>query len=73
MQLLASGPVTFLFVTLIRLIYATMRITVVGKEILPGFAARGEGYVGAFWHGRILMIPFPLSRQGAAYSGEQAP
>jgi len=58
MQLLASRPVTFLFVTLIRLIYATMRITVVGKEILPDYAARGEGYVGAFWHGRILMIPF---------------
>lgn len=58
MQLLASMPVTLLFVSLIRLIYATMRITVIGKEILPGFAARGEGYVGAFWHGRILMIPF---------------
>lgn len=35
-----------------------MRITVVGREILPGFDARGEGYVGVFWHGRILMIPF---------------
>jgi len=58
MQLLASRTVTVLFVSLIRLIYATMRITVIGKEILPGFAACGEGYVGAFWHGRILMIPF---------------
>ena len=58
MRLLASRPVTFLFVALIRLIYATMRITVVGREILPGYAVRGEGYVGAFWHGRILMIPF---------------
>ena len=58
MTLLASRPVTLLFVTLIRFIYATMRITVIGKEILPGFASRGEGYVGAFWHGRILMIPF---------------
>jgi lysophospholipid acyltransferase (LPLAT)-like uncharacterized protein len=58
MQLLAGRPLTFLLVTLIRFVYATMRITVVGKEILPGFAARGEGYVGAFWHARILMIPF---------------
>jgi len=58
LQALASRPVSFLLVTVIRLIYATMRITVVGNEILPGFAARGEGYVGAFWHGRILMIPF---------------
>ena len=56
MQLLASGPLTSMFVAIIRLIYATMRITVVGKEVLPGFAARGEGYTGVFWHGRILMI-----------------
>jgi lysophospholipid acyltransferase (LPLAT)-like uncharacterized protein len=47
-----------LLVILIRLIYATMRVTVAGREILPGFAARGEGYVGVFWHARILMIPF---------------
>lgn len=57
-EVLASLPVTFLLVLVIRCIYATMRITVVGKEILPGFAARSEGYIGAFWHGRILMIPF---------------
>lgn len=55
---LSSSTVSVLLVLLIRAIYATMRITVVGKDILPGFAARGEGYVGAFWHGRILMIPF---------------
>lgn len=57
-QALASLPVTSLLVILIRCIYATMRITVVGRDILPGFAARGEGYIGAFWHGRILMFPF---------------
>lgn len=57
-QSLSSGPLPLLLVSLIRLIHATMRVTVVGKEILPGFSARGEGYVGAFWHGRILMIPF---------------
>jgi lysophospholipid acyltransferase (LPLAT)-like uncharacterized protein len=55
---LSSSTVSVLLVLLIRAIYATMRITVVGMDILPGFAARGEGYVGAFWHGRILMIPF---------------
>jgi lysophospholipid acyltransferase (LPLAT)-like uncharacterized protein len=57
-QALSSQPLAFLLVLLIRFIYATMRITVVGKDILPGFAARGEGYVGAFWHARILMFPF---------------
>ena len=57
-QAMSSQPLSFLMVLLLRLIYATMRITVVGREILPGFAARGEGYVGAFWHARIIMIPF---------------
>ena len=57
-QAMASSTASALLVLLIRAIYATMRITVVGKDILPGFADRGEGYVGAFWHGRILMIPF---------------
>jgi lysophospholipid acyltransferase (LPLAT)-like uncharacterized protein len=57
-QVMSSQPLAFLLVMLIRLIYTTMRITVVGREILPGFAARDEGYVGAFWHARIIMIPF---------------
>lgn len=57
-QAMSSQPAALLLVVLIRLIYATMRITVVGREILPGFAARGEGYVAAFWHARIIMIPF---------------
>jgi lysophospholipid acyltransferase (LPLAT)-like uncharacterized protein len=57
-QAMSSQPLAFLLVLLIRFIYATMRVTVVGKDILPGFAARGEGYVGAFWHARVLMIPF---------------
>jgi len=64
MEVLASLPVTLLLVTLIRIVYATMRIKVVGKDILPGFAERGEGYIGAFWHGRILM--FPLLYPGKA-------
>jgi len=42
----------------ICLIYRTMRITFVGKDIMPGFTARGESYVAAFWHGRLLLIPF---------------
>lgn len=57
-KILSGRPLTILLVTLIRCIYATMRISIVGREILPDFAARGEGYVGVFWHARILMIPF---------------
>lgn len=42
----------------ITLLFRTMRITFVGKEIMPGFTARDEGFVAAFWHGRLLLIPF---------------
>lgn len=41
----------------IRLLNATMRVTYVGKEIMPAFAARGEGFIGVFWHSRLLMLP----------------
>lgn len=57
-QMLSGRPLTLLLVSLIRFIHATMRITVVGRDILPDFAARGEGYIAVFWHARILMIPF---------------
>lgn len=57
-QAVSSQPVAFMLVILIRLIYASMRIKVVGSQILPGFAKNGEGYVGVFWHARIIMIPF---------------
>jgi lysophospholipid acyltransferase (LPLAT)-like uncharacterized protein len=25
---------------------------------MPSFAERGEGFIGMFWHGRMLMLPF---------------
>lgn len=43
---------------LICLIYRTMRITFIGKDIMPGLRARGEGFISALWHGRMLMSPF---------------
>lgn len=49
---------SFLLHGIITLIYRTMRITFVGKDIVPDFIGRGEGFVGAFWHGRMLLIPF---------------
>jgi len=30
----------------------------VGREHPDGCAARGEGIIFAFWHGRLLMMPF---------------
>ena len=54
-----SGTVlSFLLYGLIRFIWLTMRVTVIGKEIMPGLVARGEGFVGVSWHGRLLMLPF---------------
>jgi lysophospholipid acyltransferase (LPLAT)-like uncharacterized protein len=41
----------------IRLLGKTMRITCIGENIMPSFAARGEGFIGVFWHGRMLMLP----------------
>ncbi len=43
---------------LIRTLYATMRVRVVGEEIPLAFHTKGEGTINVFWHGRILMIPF---------------
>ncbi|HEY6009710.1 MAG TPA: lysophospholipid acyltransferase family protein [Geobacteraceae bacterium] len=54
-----SGPVlTRVLYLIIRLLRLTMRIEVRGGEILADFARRSEGYIGVFWHGRLLMIPF---------------
>jgi len=35
-----------------------MRIKVVGMDTMSGFVNRSEGFIGLFWHGRLLMIPF---------------
>jgi lysophospholipid acyltransferase (LPLAT)-like uncharacterized protein len=55
---LAGSIGSYLLHGFICLIYRTMRITHVGKEIVPEFIARGEGFIGTFWHGRMLLIPF---------------
>jgi len=54
-----SGPtLARLVYGIIRLLRLTIRIEVRGGEVLQDFYRRGEGYVGIFWHGRLLMIPF---------------
>jgi lysophospholipid acyltransferase (LPLAT)-like uncharacterized protein len=57
-RFLSGKLLSWLLYSLIRFIYATMRITVVGGDIMPSFVSRGEGFVGFFWHGRMLLIPF---------------
>lgn len=57
-RILSGRPLTLLIYALLRFIHATMRITVVGGDILPDFTRRGEGFIGICWHGRLLMVPF---------------
>lgn len=40
-----------------RMLYSTMRVTIMGEDVLPSFTARGEAFIGIVWHGRILMVP----------------
>jgi lysophospholipid acyltransferase (LPLAT)-like uncharacterized protein len=46
----------------IRLIYRTNRWTVEGAESAHRRLAEGEALIGAFWHGRMLMIPMAWQR-----------
>ena len=57
-RFLSAGLAPYLLHFLIRRLYASMRIEVRGSRVMPSFTERGEGFVGIFWHGRLLMIPF---------------
>ena len=43
---------------LIRLIYATLRVEWRGRERVEELHAAGRHYIHAFWHGRLLMMPY---------------
>ena len=63
---LAGGLLPKLVYILIRGLYATMRVRVIGGEIPRAFHDRGEGTINVFWHARLLLLPF-------AYLGEKSP
>jgi lysophospholipid acyltransferase (LPLAT)-like uncharacterized protein len=46
----------------IRFVYATNRWTVEGGEVPRRLRAEGSGFILAFWHGRLLMIPMAWQR-----------
>jgi lysophospholipid acyltransferase (LPLAT)-like uncharacterized protein len=46
----------------IRFAYATNRWTVIGAEHPQRLLATGRPFVGAFWHGRMMMIPLAWDR-----------
>jgi lysophospholipid acyltransferase (LPLAT)-like uncharacterized protein len=56
--LLGSPLTSHLLHAVITLLRLTMRVTYIGDSVMPSFAARGEGFIGMFWHGRMLMLPF---------------
>ncbi|MBT0665553.1 lysophospholipid acyltransferase family protein [Geobacter pelophilus] len=53
-----SPQIAWLIYILLCFFRLTMRIRVVGLEIMKEFVKSGEGFIGIFWHGRLLMIPF---------------
>jgi hypothetical protein len=55
---LTGGVLPALIYAVVRLLYATMRIRVVGREIPQPLHDRGEGVIVVFWHNRLLMCPF---------------
>jgi lysophospholipid acyltransferase (LPLAT)-like uncharacterized protein len=46
----------------IRAIHATNRWTIEGREHPEKLHAESRPYIGAFWHGRLLMMPFGWPR-----------
>lgn len=43
---------------LIRALRASLRVRHVGREALDRLEAGGERYIHAFWHGRLLLMPY---------------
>jgi lysophospholipid acyltransferase (LPLAT)-like uncharacterized protein len=48
----------------VRLVYRTNRWTVEGFEVPRRFAGEKSGFIVAFWHGRLLMLPYAWQRLG---------
>jgi len=55
------GAVCWLGALYIRLVWMTGRWQVIGGETSRGFWERGEPFILAFWHGRLLMMPYSWS------------
>ena len=55
---LAGGFLPALIYIAIRMLFATMRIKVFGRETARHFHDRDEGVIVVFWHNRFLMSPF---------------
>ena len=61
---LADGFLRNLIYMTLRVLYATMRMRIVGGDIPQAFHDRGEGTICIFWHGRLLLTPFAYTGKG---------
>jgi len=48
----------WLFACYIRFVHATGRWTETGGEVPRRFWAEGRPYIGCFWHGRMMLMPY---------------
>ncbi len=55
---LSGRFLTYLVYGVLRLLRATIRIRFEGVEYVADLVSRGEGFIGMFWHCRLLMIPY---------------
>src|SRR5579871_1309079 len=55
-------PLCWLLAQYIRLVYQTCRWEIIGGEVPAAFWDRGEPFILAFWHGRIMMMPHSWPR-----------
>lgn len=60
----ADGFLPSFVYLVVRLIYATMRVRIIGGEIPQALHDNGVGIINVFWHARLLMVPF-------AYTGDK--
>ena len=51
----------------IRLVYCSNHWTVEGGEAPRRLIAEGRAFIGAFWHGRMMMIPMAWQRMAPMY------
>jgi lysophospholipid acyltransferase (LPLAT)-like uncharacterized protein len=47
-----------------RILRLTMRIRIIGGEVPQSYHDRGEGLIGVFWHGRLLLPIFTYTGKG---------
>lgn len=48
----------WMFAQYIRLVHATCRWTETGGDVPRRYWAEGRPYIGCFWHGRMMMMPY---------------